>query len=314
MKLFVSFIYILTSICYSLVAQVYESKLTTKTLVHQGKERTYHIYLPENFDKVKSLPMVLALHGGGGEGSKFEKHTTNGTLTVEADKRNLVLVFPEGIGKAWNDGRKEIFRKKKSYDDVGFISKVIDKMIADYNIDAKRVYATGISNGGFMSIRLALELSEKIAAVAPVTAQVSQAMAKLQPAQTVSFMMLNGTKDPLVPYNGGDVKIFKFGRSRGKVLSTGKTIEIFKNFNSCEQEVIVEKLPDKAPYDKTVVEIHEYKKCKNNSEVVLVKVIGGGHTWPGGKQYLRPKRVGVVSKEINASALILNFFLKHSRD
>jgi polyhydroxybutyrate depolymerase len=165
-----------------------------------------------------------------------------------------------------------------------------------------------------MSIRLALELSEKIAAVAPVTAQVSQTMAQRNSTNPVSLMLLNGTKDPLVPYNGGEVKVFKFGRSRGSVLSTDKTIEKFKKINACDNEVKVKKLPNKVANDKTVVEIYNYDNCNKNSEVILVKVIGGGHTWPGGKQYLRPRRVGVVSREINASKMILDFFLRHSRN
>ncbi len=290
------------------------TNLITKTIDHQGIKRTYHIYLPKGFSKNNPAPMVLALHGGGGIASKFEKHTTNGTLTQAADKRGVVLVFPQGKGKQWNDGRKEIFRKKKKHDDVGFISKIIDKMINDYGIDEKRVYATGISNGGFMSVRLAIDLSDKIAAVAPVTAQLSKALKDSSPEFPVSIMIVNGTDDPLVPFNGGEVKVFKFSRSRGEVLSASATIDHFIQFNNCDIQMERDVLPDKDPNDETTVVIENYANCKDETSVILVKVKGGGHTWPGGKQYLRPRIVGVVSKEINASEMILDFFLRHSRE
>ena len=284
---------------------------STKILFHQGVKRIYHIYLPQNFDKNKPAPMVLALHGGGGKGSKFETGTTNGTLTAAADKLGVVLVFPEGINKHWNDGRTEIFKKKRAYDDVGFIEKVIDRMIKEYGIDAARVYATGISNGGLLSVRLAIDLSDKIAAVAPVAAQLTKALERKSPTTPISIMIVNGTSDPLIPFKGGHIKLFKFSRSRGEVLSTYTTINHFKKYNSCTGGVKKDETIDNDSNDGTTVTIEKYA-CKNNTEVILVQVNGGGHTWPGGKQYLKPRIVGSVSREINASEMILNFFLKHS--
>ena len=288
------------------------TNFVTETIQHEGVTRTYHIYFPKNFTTTKASPMALALHGGGGMGLKFEQHATAGTLTAAAEKRGVVLVFPEGIDKRWNSGRKEIFNGAKRYDDVGFLAALIDKMIGEYGIDASRVYATGISNGGFMSIRLALDLSEKISAVAPVTAQISVINEDKRPKQPVSFMLINGTKDPLVPYNGGHIRLFKFGRSRGRIVSTQSTINRFRNFNQCTNRAEKE-LINTFSNDKTQVEIIKYSECNDDSEVVLIKVIGGGHTWPGGVQYLPAKKVGVVSKEINASELILDFFLKHKK-
>ena len=285
---------------------------STKTLFYEGVKRTYHIHFPKNTKNSKALPMVLALHGGGGKGSLFEKGTGN-TLTEAADKLGFVIVFPEGKNKHWNDGRTEIFKKKKAYDDVGFLSKVIDIMIKHYGIDAKRVYATGISNGGLMSIRLAIDLSEKIAAVAPVAAQLTKALEGKVPKKPISIMMFNGTLDPLIPYKGGHIKLFKFSRSRGEVIATHATIDYFRKFNKCKKVLEKIKLPNSNPNDGTEVEIEKFTNCQNNTEVILVKIIGGGHTWPGGNQYLKPRIVGVVSKEINASEMILNFFLEHFR-
>lgn len=286
----------------------------TETIQHEGVERIYHIYFPKNFNKKKSAPMVLALHGGGGMGSKFEEQVSGGTLTAAAEERGVVLVFPEGIKKRWNAGRPEVFNGKKMYDDFGFISNLIDKMIRTYNIDEKRVYVTGISNGGFMSVRLALDLSQKIAAVAPVTAQISKANKDKHPDFPISIMIINGTADRLVPYKGGHVRPFRFGRSKGIILSTQKTIKMFSYFNKCNKGAELQILADKVPDDGTKVEIVKYSECEDKSEVVLVKVIGGGHTWPSGVQYLAPRMIGVVSKEINASEMILDFFLSHSKN
>ena len=144
-----------------------------KTIQHDGVERTYHMYLPTNFDISDDTPLVFALHGGGGTGTNFEDVVSAGTLTAAAETRGVILIMPDGIDKRWNDGRPEIFGNDRMHDDVGFISVIIDEMIQNYGVDSNRVYATGISNGGFMSIRLAIDLSNKIAAVAPVTAQIT---------------------------------------------------------------------------------------------------------------------------------------------
>ena len=290
-----------------------QEKLFTETLRHEGVERSYHIHLPPGFSKVRPAPMVLALHGGGGKGLRFDQGATSGTLSAAAGRRGIVLVFPEGVKKQWNDGRTEILKKNKAHDDVGFISRIIDKMVNNYGVDPQRVYATGISNGGFMSIRLAMDLSEKIAAVAPVTAQISKALEKKTPKIPISVMIVNGTQDPLVPFTGGHVRLFKFGRSRGEILSTASTVERFRRHNGCSKTPEIIKVQDLAPEDGANVEIHKYTAGRDGAEVILVKVLGGGHTWPGGKQYLKPRMIGTVCRDINASEMILDFFLTHTR-
>lgn len=280
---------------------------------HEGIPRTYHIYLPEGFNQQKSLPLVLALHGGGGTGRKFDQVLAQGQFKTIANQRGVILVFPDGMNRQWSDGRTQHLKRNKSYDDVGFLSKVIDKMIEDYGVDAQRVYVTGISNGGFMSVRLALDLSDKIAAIAPVTAQLPLALQDKTPKHPISVMIVNGTEDPIVPYQGGHVRLFKFGRSRGEILSTADTIEHFRLRNECHSRPQKTSLPDTDPNDGTRVEMEKYIDCADQTEVTLVRVIGGGHTWPGGAQYLKPKLIGRVSKDINASAMIIDFFLKYSR-
>lgn len=297
------------------IQKVTQAKNQVETLYHDGINRTYHVYLPPDLIKDVPAPLVIALHGGKGDGRGFDRNTTAGTLTAAAAARGVVLVFPEGINKQWCDGRTEMLKDKgKIYDDVGFISQIIDKMIKDYGIDPKRVYITGISNGGFMSVRLAMELSEKIAAVAPVAAQISEALKDKTPQLPISIMVINGTKDPLVPYNGGDLRLFGFGRSRGAVLSTAKTIELFVHHNGCGKAPMTIEIDDKDPDDGATVVVEKYKDGKDGTEVILLKVIGGGHTWPGGEQYLGPRLIGTVCRDIDASEMILDFFLAHSRE
>ena len=286
-----------------------------RTILHDAVERTYQVYLPKNFDKSNPTPLVFALHGGGGTGSRFEKDVSEGSLTSAAEARGMILVTPDGIDKRWNDGRTEHFGGDRMYDDVGFISALIDRMIEDYGVDPKRVYATGISNGGLMSFRLALDLSDKIAAIAPVTAQVSKAVESKVPDFPVSLMLVNGVEDPLVPYDGGCINnLFNEDDCRGEVLSTDESIAKFLGYNQCATSGETEAIIDQVPNDGTGVEITRYNTCADNTDLVLVKVIGGGHTWPGGAQYLPINAVGAVSEEINASEMILDFFLSHSRN
>ena len=296
--------------------QARQETYLTETLNIDGIERTYHIHLPPDFSKDEPAPLVLALHGGGGRGILFDRGT-EGTLITAADARGMVVVFPEGIDKQWCDGRSEHLEEGRDcaeIDDVAFLSEIIDIMVEEYGIDPARVYATGISNGGFMSVRLAMDLSEKIAAVAPVTAQLSVALADQSPQLPISIMIVNGTEDPLVPFAGGHVRVVSFGRSRGEVLSTEETIERFRAHNNCNAAPALVSLPDSDPDDGTAVEIETYTGCEDNTEVILVRVIGGGHTWPGGQQYLGENLVGTVSRDINASEMILDFFLKHDRE
>ncbi|TMM59041.1 esterase [Maribacter algarum] len=290
-------------------------EFNAKCIKHEGIERTYGVYLPNNFNKGNATPMVLALHGGGGTGSRFEIDVSDGSLTAAAESRGMVIVTPDGIDKRWNDGRTEHFGNDRMYDDVGFIAALIDRMVEDYGVDPNGVYATGISNGGLMSFRLALDLSNKITAIAPVTAQISKAVESKVPDLPVSLILVNGVEDPLVPYDGGCINnFFDEDDCRGEVLSTDESIVKFLGFNKCATPGETEAIIDQVPNDGTSVEITNYKSCEDGTEVVLVKVTGGGHTWPGGAQYLPDRVVGKLSKEINASEMILDFFLNHSRN
>lgn len=281
--------------------------LESKSMEVGGETRTYHVMLPDGYDATKPAPLVLALHGGGGTGQGFDPHT-NDQFRREADRLDWVVVFPDGVNKGWSDGRLATAEPRRSTDDVAFLSALIDRMADDYAIDEKRVYATGISNGAFMSIYLALALSDRIAAVAAVTGNLQAVHATKVPSRPVPILFMNGTEDPMVPYDGGQVTVF--GQDRGAVLSTHASALRFGALNGCKSEGPVKTLPDWAKQDGTRVHVHAGVGCK--APVVVYRIEGGGHTWPGGTQYLPQSIVGRVSRDILGTRHIFDFFAPHA--
>lgn len=284
---------------------------------HDNLERTFRIYIPSVYDKSAQSPLVIALHGRGGKGESMILVTRKGFNKL-ADKDGFIVVYPDGIELNWNDGRMDEVAKDRAHreniDDVGFISALIDSMIKDYNIDKKRVYITGISNGAIMSYRLACELSDKIAAIAPVDGNIPDMLLnECLPSMPVSVLAINNVNDPLVPYEGGNIYTSIRRLNLGKVLSVNESINFWVNHDHCSSLAVVTEEPDLDPKDGTRVTRKEYINGIDGTEVILYSVDGGGHTWPGGFQYLPSWIIGKTSRDINASEVIWSFFKKHSR-
>lgn len=279
-------------------------------LVHDGLRRTYLVHVGSSCSTEKPAPLVIVLHGGGGTGAGMVKLTNFNAI---ADREGFIVVYPDGVDRHWNDGRGvEWYRAHtENIDDLGFISTLIDELVAKLNVDVKRVYATGISNGGMMSYRLGCELSQRIAGIAPVTASISVNMAKVwSPSRPMPVLIIAGTADPLVPWDGGDIR---FGRRIfGTVLSVPDTVKFWVEKNGCLAKPIVIRLPDTDPTDGTTVRKEVYASCRDGAEVVLYAVEGGGHTWAGGLQYLPERIIGKTSREFSASEVIWQFFKAHS--
>jgi polyhydroxybutyrate depolymerase len=291
-----------------------DEKVSTGTIIVNGLTRTYLIRIPAVYDKNKSSPLLIVLHGGGGSGEKMLK-LTKGAFNGLSDKDGFVVIYPDGIENHWNDGRKEVKYRThtENIDDVAFISALIDYLVTESNIDTKRVYATGISNGAMMSYRLACDLSGKITAVAPVAGNMPQNLSKSSPANPVSILIINNTKDPLMPFDGGDITGPWGIRKLGKVLSTANSVKFWVSHNNGSLTPIVTRLDDKDPDDGTLVRKEVYGNGKDGTEVILYVVEGGGHTWPSGYQYLSETIIGKTSKDIDASELIWEFFKTKSR-
>ncbi len=272
-------------------------------------QRTYWVHVPAAFPQGRATGLVFALHGGGGDGKSMEGLTGFSTL---ADREGFITVYPDAVDRNWNDGREaeSIPAQRTHVDDVGFIATLAVALMKEYGIDARRVYSTGISNGAFMSQRLAIELSERIAAIAPVVGGLApQLKDRFTPTGPVSVLVMNGTEDPLVPYQGGPVA----RRNRGETISIAEIVTLWVTHNRCPDRPEVVLLPDRDPSDGTRVRRTTYGPCAGRSAVVLYTIEGGGHTWAGGSQYLPRALIGRTSRDIDATRVIWEFFTAHPR-
>ena len=281
-----------------------------------GLKRTFLVHLPPSYDKSKSLPLVIALHGGGGTGARMISLTLGGLNTL-ADKDGFIVACPDGIEKHWNDGRPQAISRahKDGVDDVGFISALIDHLDREFGIDRKRVYVTGISNGAKMSFRLACEIPDKIAAIAAVGgSMVDPVSVYTKPSRPISVMVIHGTDDPLVLWNGGPIRFPFSKRDFGRSIPVPDAVKFWVTQNQCKAEPVSTEEADLDPNDGTRVHKEIYSGGADNTEVVFYKIQGGGHTWPNGYQYLSEKLVGKTCHDIDANALIWEFFKKHKRE
>ncbi len=297
------------------------------TMHFAGRERIYLVYLPpkarrlaeqpRESRRVEKLPLVLVFHGGGSTARQILRFSGFAEL---AEREGFLVVCPQGINKHWNDGRKsEVFAEQdRRIDDVAWIRALLQKLRQDYPMDPQRIYAVGISNGGFFCQRLAVELSDQLAAVASLTATLPEPLQDAVPRAPISVMFINGTQDPLVPYEGGEVTIRSLLgplgrslplRSRGRVLSTDQAVRFWLRHNGIQAQGETTPLPDRAR-DQCRAELHRYRGGRQGTEVVLVKVIGGGHCWPGRRQYLPVERIGRACQDFSATELIWKFFTR----
>jgi len=281
------------------------------SILHKGRMRTYLVHIPPSYNEGNLTPLVIALHGGGGDGKRAEKFTL---MSQQSDKDGFILVYPDAIEGHWNDGRgvNKYRSHREDIDDVGFISVLIDVLAEDYNIDMKRVYVTGSSNGGLMSNRLACELTDRITAIAPVIGSIAENIAaRCPPTRPIPVLMINGTNDPMVPWEGQYVR---FGRKNlGKILSIPDTVNFWVSHNGCSPMPEITWESDIDPEDGTRVRKIVYGKCKDGVEVVLYEIQGGGHTWPRSPRYLPKFIFGKTSQDIDANQTIWRFFKKFRR-
>jgi polyhydroxybutyrate depolymerase len=277
-------------------------------MTYAGAAREYVLHIPPASDQALK-PLVLALHGGGGTARGMLK-LTGRRMNDLADRHGFYVVYPQGLGKSWNEGAEDSkgYAREHKIDDVGFLKALIEKIAKEYPIDRRRVFSTGISNGGLMSYRLACEMPDQIRAIAPIAASIPQDIVGLcsESRGPVGLMVLNGTKDPVVPYQGGQIKVF--GSKRGQVISTDETIRIWLKKNDCSDTPQTQPLMDRDSADGTRVISHIYNQCQSGVPVVLYEIQGGGHTWPGGWQYLREKRIGRTTRDIFADDEVWSFF------
>ena len=303
---FIFFVHTISFSCTRSRVQADPTGSLSKSLTHNSLHRDYHLYIPSSYRDSSAAPLVIALHGGGGDGHKMEKLSH---LSLLADRFGFIVAYPDAVEGHWNDGRglNRYRSQKDNIDDVGFISRMIDAIAGEYNINKDRVYVTGASNGAMMSLRLGCELAHKITALAPVIGSMPENLvARCAPARPIPLVMINGTDDPLVPWEGGYVHIFR--KKLGKIISVPQTIEFWVARNGCSPNPQISMAPDTAPEDHTRVQKSVYGQCTDGADVVLYEIQGGGHTWPGGYQYLPEFLIGKTSRDLDASKAIWDFF------
>ena len=290
-----------------------DTGLSLQTTKYDGLERSYYLHLPPDYNAAPRLPVVFVLHGGGkADGDEVASRTGYNEI---ADREGFIAVYPNGIDAQWNDGRGKTFRKASdntSIDDVGYIAELIDRISHDYKGDASRVYVTGLSNGGMMTLRLGCDISDKLAAIAPVIANIPQnIIATCKPDSPLAVLLMNGTADPLVPWDGGSVSFFR--KTMGEVVSTDDTVAFWTKHNQCTPVPTIELLADKDSKDESSVEVSTYNHCAESADVILYAIIGGGHSFPGGNIPDRPLLLGRKNNDINAAEVIWEFFKAHER-
>lgn len=266
------------------------------TIESDGRFRTYVISLPSAYyeNDTQRFPLVLALHGTGGSAKQMERMYG---LNEKAASTGFIILYPEGIQgdgilglRSWNAGRCCEDAMEKNVDDIGFISTLIDRMITDFKVDSKKVYVTGMSNGGMMAYRLACELSDKIAAIAAVS---STMMADAcEPARAVPVLHIHSLLDTKVPYAGG------IGIGGYNFNSVDSTLSVWTTFGQCEAT------PERLDNGQFI--ITRWKDCKEGVSIESYVTYDGGHSWPGAKDH--PSWGDVPSAYVNANDLIWDFF------
>ncbi len=269
------------------------------SITHDGLQRDYRLYIPAVYDGSEEVPLVMNLHGY--TSNAFEQEVY-GDFRPVADTANFILVHPEGTmdntgTTFWN----AFGSPSETVDDVSFLSALIDSIASEYNIDMNRIYSTGMSNGGFMSYKLACDLSYRIAAIASVTgAMLDPTFLPCNPVHPTPVMQVHGTADPTVPYLG----------SLG-VLGVEAGVSYWADFNNCNSTAIETAVPDIDQTDGCTADHFLYSGGDQGSTVELYRVNGGGHTWPGSNPFIT---IGVTNRDFSASAEIWRFFSQYELD
>lgn len=263
------------------------------SIMHDGIERFYILYVPEMYSEEIATALILNLHGYGSNAAQQQWYADFRPI---ADTAGFLVLHPQGtidnVGNAhWNVGWGT-----SDVDDVSFMAALLDSLAVDFNIDPDRIFSTGMSNGGFMSYKLACELSERIAAIASVTGTMNKNQPNdCFPEHPVPVMEIHGTADGTVPYDGASW-----------IESVESVLEYWAGFNNCVTEPVITELPDTDPNDGCTVEHQLFSSGDNGVEVEHFKIINGGHTWPG-----NPFGGAGTCYDISASAEIWKFFLKY---
>lgn len=256
------------------------------------------VHLPPSYTTGNQIPLVIAMHGGFGSGAQLENQSQ---LSAKSDNAGFIVVYPEGkkspFGiRTWNAGGCCGYAMNTNIDDVGFLSNLIDSLVATYSIDTARIYATGMSNGAFMSYRLACERSNKIAAIAPVSGSMN--VGACSPVRAVPVIHFHSYQDSNVPYQGG----IGSGTSSHYNPPLDSVMSVWAGFNGCTTNF--DTIHNNSDYTHI-----NWSGCDCGNELNLYLTHDGGHSWPGGSTTTTGDPVSTV---ISANDLMWSFFQQHT--
>lgn len=291
-------------------------EVKTVTIEHGGLERSFEYYIPTGYDGSRALPLVLSFHGLGSNAAGQQGLTR---LHILAEDEGFIAVFPNssvlegthphlpalpGANVQWNIGMPMSLQYFEGVDDIGFVEAIIDHMSAEYKIDQERIFATGMSNGAMFSYYLAAKLPDRIAGIAAVTSPMTINIPDEEEFKPVTVIIMNGTEDPIVEYEGRE----------GFTLSTDETVAFWVEVNGITAEPVEEYLPQTTENDPTMIKRTVYSGGVDGVAVILYRIEGGGHTWPGGPQYFPLAAIGPVSRHIDGSAVIWADLMEYGRE
>lgn len=271
-----------------------QAQISTGSIMNNGLTRDYTLYVPTNYTGTTAVPLILNFHGFGGSGN--QQHGLANFMPI-ADTAGFIVVSPTGtpLGGLLNHWNVGGWTNTSTVDDVNFTSSLIDSIAANYNVDLTRVYATGFSNGGFFSHRLACELGYRIAAIASVAGTFTpEIQTNCNPPHPTPVMQIHGTTDPTVPYPGTT--------GNGGMASVDTVLDYWVTHNNCNPTPTVTQLPDVNTTDGSTVERIVYGGGDAGVTVEHLKVTNGAHSWPG----------ATGNMDITASLEIWKFFSKYS--
>ena len=260
--------------------------------------RTSILHAPPGYDGTKALPLILSFHGFSSNGPEQALLTR---MNAAADAHGFLVAYPEGIASSWNAGKCCGTSWANAVDDIGFVKALVEKLSADYCVDPRRIYATGMSNGGFISHRIGCELGDVFAAIAPVAGVLGVDFSSCKPPRAIPVLQIHGTKDPLVPYDGG-YPVVNVGLS-GELdfPSVAATLARWRVIDGCTEE-------SETIYQHGDATCVRWASCQGGAEVALCTLEDGGHTWPGG---LPIPPLGKTSTDLNATEAMVSFFAAH---
>jgi polyhydroxybutyrate depolymerase len=266
-------------------------------LAINGLERSYALHVPARRTKI-FLPLVLLFHGRGTNGRVILSRTG---FAAKADAKQFIVVAPDGVNGRWNDGRGTV---NPGIDDVGFVKQLVASLKSQLPVDATRIYAAGISNGGLFTQRLACEFSDVLAAVATVAGPLPSNLAQSRP-NPMSVVGIQGDADPRVPIDGT-----RAGRGGGQLQSAVNTMKFWASINACNANPTVTHL-EPAVNDGTRVDKYTYSGGSADLDYYIVR--GMGHAWPPNPSGENGGESGLTSQNIDATDVIWNFLHQHSR-